>query len=501
MQDKKMKEIFEDLNPTLEQSKRMWQRIEAASKKSGKGNTSKIKTMKYVVAAGLAVAVLTASGFGINAATDGKVQEVITKVLHPKGSQEIVKEAQKIQTNGIEVYASDIQYVDENLLVFGNLRGILVYDRQKEQLLGTIDTQAIDCIYFDGNEKQTCVVKKDDTIAVFNTKAGNAYGEYHIYELQSDEEGALLLDEEGKQSELFEEYLAQWKREQKQRIDTFDSFYSIEEIRVLIDSYGNGDEIMYSRDSVCWSDAKGQQNASFLVIQEGTYVLYTVNQENEEIEKQPLQLMAGNVSSITGEYLTSGEKEDIDNREDAEVKEHAEGVENIEDAEQIGGLPAFEYIGDDPAVKAICEYLYEEQKGAYYETEESVWIPGFVILKQVDKKGEHLVFGNFWSENYIRIGNILESCSGGEMPACFHLRKTEQGYEVISYECAKDGSDYVPSIKTFTRGYPGLYPKFFKDREKKCKEAKKAYLQMYVEEHQLDIQYYKEYGWDPVSLY
>ena len=51
------------------------------------------------------------------------------------------------------MYASDILYMDEELLLFENMRGIIVYDLQKDAVLGTIDTQAIDCIYFDGDKK------------------------------------------------------------------------------------------------------------------------------------------------------------------------------------------------------------------------------------------------------------------------------------------------------------------------------------------------------------
>ena len=72
--------------------------------------------------------------------------------------------------------------------------------------------------------------------------------------------------------------------------------------------------------------------------------------------------------------------------------------------EEIVGLPPFEYTGEDLAVKAICEYLYEEQKDAYLQTENSVWIPEFIIYKEVEKDGEYLVFGNFWSANYVQIG-------------------------------------------------------------------------------------------------
>jgi hypothetical protein len=55
-------------------------------------------------------------------------------------------------------------------------------------------------------------------------------------------------------------------------------------------------------------------------------------------------------------------------------------------------------------------------------------------------------------------------------------------------------------VKAFTKGYPGVYLKMMSSNISR-EDALKEYLQMYVESHQLDIQYYKEYGWDPVEIF
>ena len=90
--------------------------------------------------------------------------------------------------------------------------------------------------------------------------------------------------------------------------------------------------------------------------------------------------------------------------------------------------------------------------------------------------------------------------SGGEKIACFHLKETENGYEVIEVEEAQDGSDYAESIKAFTKGYPAVYLKLMNGNAGR-EDAIREYLRMYVESNQLDIQYYKEYGWDPVEIF
>jgi hypothetical protein len=120
----------------------------------------------------------------------------------------------------------------------------------------------------------------------------------------------------------------------------------------------------------------------------------------------------------------------------------------------------------------------------------------------VEKGGELLVFGNFWSFGYLQTGTLLESTGGGEYPACFHLRESGDGYEVVSVDSAGDGAKYAEDIKTFTKGYPGLYRKYMNhDGNKKEREkARKTYLQMYVQGSGLDIRYYKDFGWDPEEI-
>ena len=129
-----------------------------------------------------------------------------------------------------------------------------------------------------------------------------------------------------------------------------------------------------------------------------------------------------------------------------------------------------------------------------------ILIPAFIIAKKVEKEDELLVFGNFWTHGFVLNGKMLEVASGGDNPACFHLKQTEDGYEVTEVEQAVDGSDLEESIKAFTKAYPGVYKKLMNGQEGR-EEAIREYLRMYVGSNQLDIQYYKEFGWDPVKIF
>ena len=87
------------------------------------------------------------------------------------------------------------------------------------------------------------------------------------------------------------------------------------------------------------------------------------------------------------------------------------------------------------------------------------------------------------------------------MPACFHLKETADGYEVVSVEVTGDGAMYDEGIRNFTEGYPGVYELFFTGDPNACDDAQKEYVAMYVKDNHLDIKYMKNYGWDPVPLF
>lgn len=160
-------------------------------------------------------------------------------------------------------------------------------------------------------------------------------------------------------------------------------------------------------------------------------------------------------------------------------------------------MPSFAYSGDNPAITAICDWYYEDAER--HAERGDVWIPSFVILKEADRDGEHLVFGNFWSAGYRLEGDTMVQGGGGEMPACFHLKETEKGYEVVSVEQAKDGAYYTESIKEFTKGFPGLYLKFMTHHDND--QAEIDFMRMYATDNGLDIRYIKHYGWDPIPLW
>lgn len=92
------------------------------------------------------------------------------------------------------------------------------------------------------------------------------------------------------------------------------------------------------------------------------------------------------------------------------------------------------------------------------------------------------------------------SDSGSEMPARLHFVSYGNGsYIFKDKEVAGDGSYYGTSIREFCEGYQ-VDPQKLMDTAEAHKKIRIKMLRDYVKQNHLDIQYYKDYGWDQVAL-
>lgn len=181
---------------------------------------------------------------------------------------------------------------------------------------------------------------------------------------------------------------------------------------------------------------------------------------------------------------------------------------------EIEKLPPYSYNGTDGIEKAITDYFISDNM--YYQPEGSVYIPAFCIFKsesigesrKKDKdgavKGDVKVYGNFWTFNYSKQGRTLFCESGGEAPGVFYLKQTgENDYEVTVFGQAGDGSQYSEDIKRICAGNKALEEQYFSacDAGKEpLKSRRMWYIYNYVQDNDLDIDSYQDYGWDPVML-
>lgn len=457
-----MKKSFEKLNPTSEQGEKMWKQISQA--KTAKKSTWVVKAVASVAAAMLVFV-------GVNTASGGQVMAAIRQFVGlDDDSREIVEQATNIQNNGVEVYAPEIYYLDDEQMIFGGLRGLLVYNRVDGELEATIDLQEIDSIYFNSETKATHVLKKDDAVYVFNSENGEPKGKYYRFEL-SAQDAVKMVAEAGEDVEVLKGLYEEWQVHQANYVDTF---------RGIGGAYFLSDENfdkcggMYSKNTYCWTDAAGNDNKSCLLVKnEGEYSIYTYN--GKQVSEIGLNL---EVVQALGETEPTGT-----------VTEPAE-------------LPAFTYSGEDMVVAAVCDYLVNEESKHYYLPEtEHVVVPTVKILG-VEKSGDKtLVFGKFAIFGYTRNGEILECVSGGNMVGCLHLQEEKGAYKVTEVQWALDGGLYDDSIKEMTADYPQYYEGLSTGyAEGEQAALRMELLSMYVKDNQLPIKYYKDYGWDPVQI-
>lgn len=472
MEEKKLRDAFEHLNPSEQEKREMFYRIQNA------GRRKKGRTMRVGVAAALIALIVAVSGVGIDAATGGKVMQTIREVCGWGGTtKEIVENTESIRQKGVEVYAPEIFALDESSIVFGGQGGIIVYDREKEQIAGTIDVQAIDCIYFNSENKKTHVLKKGDAVYLFNAENEKPVGKYYRYDLKQEDGVELAVSDSGEQPEELEKLYREWEEHDKQYTGTFEEFQNAE----FIENPDKENVVMYSERSVFWKDSEGRGYVSCLLLDsKDQYVIYSAELTLSSA-KVPVPREVLNFASTS---------------EDQSVKES--GTEVQEET-----LPEYQYTGDDPVEQAIYEYLKGDT--SYWMPEENaVQIPMLTVISREKKGEETLIFASYQIFGYVKTGQILENVSGGGTEACFHLVQSGDEYRVTEVEMAEDGGMYEESLREMTKDYPGVYEKFRKHSEELTEEKYQKWIcenvSAYVRKNHLDIRYYKDYGWDPVPI-
>lgn len=473
-----IKDSIDRLSPTEEQSLKMWERLSEAvsenktenevtnekvvslenvKKQKGKAGNKLVKIMIGVAAS---IMIIIFAGIGANKVTGGKVYAAIKEWVSVfQGKQDVAGSIEESYHKNNTVYAPKIYYIDHEILIFADSRGAIVYDLAQEAVKATIDTQKIDCVYFEGDKKQSHIVKEENRVIVFNSVENSPVGSYYSFDLNEADGGELTSYEIGEDKAELDRYYQMWQLIEKNYEYTYERYNENEEVSQM---FSIESEDVYSEHSINWTDETGKNCSSFILYTEGVTCLYT------EVEG----LDSFVVNEINLSMASSTEQENV-------------------------YLTEYIYTGDNEKIEAIYEYMRDEYK--MFLDDNQVCIPGYVIYKEVEEDGEYLVFGNFWAYGYQLSGSIIEAQSGYEMPACFHLKKQGDDYQVVSVDRALDGS-YLEDIQEFTKDYPELYDQFLTLDDAKRVESMRVYLEMYVIDNNLNIEYFSEYGDDPIKI-
>ncbi len=147
---------------------------------------------------------------------------------------------------------------------------------------------------------------------------------------------------------------------------------------------------------------------------------------------------------------------------------------------------------------AIERYLINEFGSKYLKGQYCV---PFQMVIGVDERNSDdiLVWGDFWVFNYNLDGDILKTVSGGSHPGLMHIKQTDKGFEIISFEQVEDGSRYLPSAKKIFGNKYEAFHKINSDENRREKHRAEV-LANYVQKHNIAATKYQDYGWPAKEL-
>lgn len=363
------------------------------------------------------------------------------------------------QNEGIE-----LSYCSDNLAVFSDSVGSVIYDRTKKKVIAAVDLDKIGCDHFysEGDEEnpglETAIkVSKDQKwMIIYNQLQGKVNGNIYAYSLKRCDNMKFAKITPSKQisekDKLYQTIIKDHKYTQKES-DSIPGKIG-DKIRAM--------DVSSSKYAYQWKDSKGIRKQSVLVVDKDGLKLYTLSGK----ENQP-DIQSEMVDLKTSDKIKLNTK-----------------------------LPEYEYTGKDLRIKAVFD---ETKKRSDEDKEEGlVTIPMLNIYKIVETKSGAKVYANFWSETYYRYGSLLKNYSGGSCPGVMYLKKTKDGYRVTKTRYAEDGESLERSIWKLCKGYPDVAIRMMKDSV--TQNQRKKVLQKYVSQNKLKIKAYKEYGWQYVNL-
>ena len=147
---------------------------------------------------------------------------------------------------------------------------------------------------------------------------------------------------------------------------------------------------------------------------------------------------------------------------------------------------------------AVEDYLVNVIGKNYAEGEYCIPCP-IIISTDEGNKDDVLIWGDFWVFNFDIAGDTLKCVSGGDHPGLMHVKKTENGFEVTSFDAVADGADNMPSAK---RIFGDKYDAFweFNSNQEKREEGRLRTIAEYVKKHKLPVKLLQDYGWPAVEL-
>ena len=147
---------------------------------------------------------------------------------------------------------------------------------------------------------------------------------------------------------------------------------------------------------------------------------------------------------------------------------------------------------------AVEDYLVNVIGKNYAEAEYCIPCP-IIVSTDDGNKDDVLVWGDFWVFNYDVAGDTLKTVSGGSHPGLMHVKKTDNGFEVASFDVVEDGAGNMESAKRIFGEHFDSFWEINSNAEKR-EDIRLHFVADYVKEHNLPVKLVQDYGWPAVAL-
>ena len=147
---------------------------------------------------------------------------------------------------------------------------------------------------------------------------------------------------------------------------------------------------------------------------------------------------------------------------------------------------------------AVDDYLVNVIGKNYAEAVYCIPCPIFVSTDDGNKE-DVLVWGDFWVFNYDVAGDTLKTVSGGSHPGLMHVKKTDNGFEVVGFDAVEDGAGNMESAKKIFGEHFDSFWEINSNQEKR-EDIRLHFIADYVKKHNLPVKMVQDYGWPAVAL-
>lgn len=484
MEDNRWKQAFGGIALSEDDKEELWNQLER--------RITRHPGRRHAMRAAAVLAAVVIAGIGttlmIDAMTGSRLANALGIWKTEKDSQEIVQTVTDYYYIELDsAYAPEVIECSDTRIIFANSFGLVVYDRKREQVAGTIDLQKIQCNYFNADTLQTRFLLMDDQLTVYNLSKKKVSGKYYVFDLNQckDRGDGIIALETVKTGPASGQLEKKWKVQAKSRISTWEDHSRKEELS----------DKMYSEYSIQWETGDHIRYRSYLVA-EGT-------EEIEAPAEKKHQLMMYHRRLDTNKTT----KERLNIQVDRTGKNGVPAEE---------GLPAYRYQGKDLVRKALSDCFASdlsryEGKRRNRKGEEMQIEPDREDLEKRDlsvplidivdiKKGKKYtkVCGTFRWASYSLSGNTLYEAGEGGGIGVAYLQKTAEGYKVKKILHPRDGGLLAGDLKEFCGGNGKLVSEML---ECDLRKLSRNVLKEYVKQNDLDIHYVKQFGWDPEKIW